>query len=110
LIEQAHVPQVRDIEASSELGKRDLRPELIAIGTVVGPRGPALFEFDDMPPDLPARLYLDRIDNPHHALTSLLDEATKVAEQEGGTLVICLLYMRFHGPSHPGESLLHVLR
>ena len=64
LIKQPHISQIGDVEASPELRGQAPRQGLQQPGPIFRPGRSALFEFDDMPADLPAGLYLNGIDSP----------------------------------------------
>jgi hypothetical protein len=63
LVEDPHMPEVRDVEPSPELRGERHSQGLQQLSPIFRPRRSTLFKLHDVSTDLPAGLHLNRIDS-----------------------------------------------
>lgn len=88
LIKKSHVAQIRGIESLPEPCRQHFSQRWQQPCPVSRPFGATLFELDDMPADLPAGLYLERIDGSQDLLACLANQLAEFVDQGGELWVI----------------------
>jgi hypothetical protein len=87
LVEDPHMPQIRDVEPSPELYGERRSHGLQQLTPIFRPRRSTLLKLYNLSTDFPAGLHLNGIDGSQSLLPGRLNQVAKVSEQERGALV-----------------------
>ena len=81
LIKKPHITQIRGIEAFTKLRRKCFRQNWQQPFSISCTLCSSLLEFNDMPSNLPAGMYLKRINGAQHFTACLLDQLTEFVDQ-----------------------------
>jgi hypothetical protein len=87
LVKDPHVSEIRYVEASAELSAEGIGQDRQEPSAVFSTGRSSLFEFDDVPADLPAGLDLHDIDGSQCPLPGVLNQIAKTVKKPGGAFV-----------------------